>query len=385
VVDQLPAETFLSARDRVAANLLEAGCLLVPRRLILPQLGEGLVQIGWAVVADQFPRQALALSDDEITRRIPHGALVLPLDEIVRQMPPELFVVSAPTVDVSGIEDFPPPFQPHVPPPSARTDGPALDTPVEEMSPRAVTAGPGGGPALLTVVAPGLREDAVADTAVRLLPFLRDVRLAGPVAQATLRGAEATVVLTPLTAAAVTGPVLVTAVASGAPLALLERLALRAAGEARVAGRDRAGSGSHGDPDPPSEPGPGGDLHDAPVPVGVRALAGSLQAFGRLTPTVLGDRAGRLVVYLFLAPGLPALAVGRFCRDLHGALEAAEIGSVSSVVLRLPAHRVVLRTVETTVSCTTLLVVAGGPVDRPGLAHLQVDRAALRLRGAARG
>ncbi|OLC17969.1 MAG: hypothetical protein AUH29_00430 [Candidatus Rokubacteria bacterium 13_1_40CM_69_27] len=480
VVDQLPAEMFLLTRDRVSANLLEAGHLLVPQRLILPQLGEGLVQVGWEVVAEQFPRQALALPDVEIIRLIANGALVLPLDEIVRQMPPELFVVSTPTMDVRGIEDFPPPFQPHVPPPSAMTEELALATPVEEPTdvgeepaePTAVETAPGidavstdaetpseperegslaavlpepspvgldpgpeapaalveaplerqtsstameggetleaqrvaallgpvmsplemhprqgGGATLFTVVSPGLRAEAIADTAVRVLPFLADARLPAPVTQATLRATDAAVVLTPFAAAAVTGSVLVTAVASGAPLALLERLSLRAAGEGRVAGRGGARSGRFGIPDQPREPrsAGAGELRDATVPADVGALADSLRAFGSVTPTVLRDPAGTLLVYLFLRPGLPALPIGQFTRDLHGALEAAEIGSVSSVVLRLETARVVVRTVETTVSCTTLLVVGGGTLDRPGLARLQLDRAATRLRGAPKG
>jgi hypothetical protein len=482
VVDQLPVEIFLLTRDRVSANLLEAGYLLIPQRLILPQLGEGLVQVGWEVIADQFPRQALALPDADITRRIDNGALVLPLDEIVRQMPPELFVVSTPTIDVRGIEDFPPPFQPHVPPPSGMTEEPALETPVEEptdvqeepaepmaietgpapeieavsadaetpseperaaplaavlperspvgldlgpeapaapvesplerrtssraveggetleaqrmaallgpaMSPLEVHPRPGGGATLFTVVSPGLSADAIADAAARVLPFLADARLPAPVTQATLRGTDAAVVLTPFAAADLTGPVLVTAVASGAPLALLERLSLRAAGEGRVVGRGGARSGRSGIPDQPREPRSAGvaELRDATVPADVRVLADSLRAFGSVTPTVLRDPAGTLLVYLFLRPGLPALPIGQFTRDLHAALEAAEIGSVSTVVLRLETARVVVRTVETTASCTTLLVVGGGTLDRPGLARLELDRAATRLREALRG
>lgn len=440
VAEQLPLEAFLLARDRVAANLLEAGYLLVPRRLVLPQLGEGLVRVGWAVVADQFPRQALALSGDEIARQIPNGALVLPLDEIVRQMPPELFVVSAPTIDVSGIEDFPPPFQPHVPPPSATTEEPALEAPIAEpatdrpapadpvavgtatapgvetgsaevgspsgsvameegqtleaqriaaelgplMSPLEVTARPRGGPMLFTVVSPGLSVDAVADTATRVLPFLSDPRLPAPVTQATLRGTAAAVVLTSLVAADAGGPVLVTAVGSDAPLALLERLSLRAAGEGRGP-EGRARSGRRGVADQPGEPGASGDLQEATVPMDVRALADSLQAFGSVRPTVLRDPAETWLVYLFLGPGLPALPIGHFARDLHGALAAAEIGSVTSVTLQLPTRRVVVRALETTVRCTTLLVAGGGTPDRPGLARLELDRAAMRLRGAARG
>ena len=72
----------------------------------------------WSVVAEQFPRQAVAVSDADIAARLPEGVLTLPLDEVIRQLPGDAFALSSPIVDVRGIEDFPPPFQPHVPPPS---------------------------------------------------------------------------------------------------------------------------------------------------------------------------------------------------------------------------------------------------------------------------
>ena len=49
--------------------------------------------------------------------------MTLPLDEVIRQLPGDAFTLSSPIVDVRGIEDFPPPFQPHVPPPSQERQG----------------------------------------------------------------------------------------------------------------------------------------------------------------------------------------------------------------------------------------------------------------------
>jgi hypothetical protein len=115
IAGQLPAGVFHLPADRVAANLLDADHLLVPVRLVASQIGEGFVQVPWSVVSEQFPRQGLALSDMEIARRLPNGALVLPLDEVIRQIPSELFTLATPIVDVRGLEDFPPPFQAHVP------------------------------------------------------------------------------------------------------------------------------------------------------------------------------------------------------------------------------------------------------------------------------
>src|SRR5262249_15224632 len=72
----------------------------------------------------------------------------------------------------------------------------------------------GAGTTLMTVVAPTVSEDAVVQTATRLVPFLRDARLPGRVIQATLTAPGTTLVLTPFGSADAGGSLLVTAVAS---------------------------------------------------------------------------------------------------------------------------------------------------------------------------
>lgn len=111
IAGQLPAGAFHLPLERVAASLPEPGYLLIPRRLVLAQLAEGLVRAGWEVVGEQFPRRLLAMTDGEIVREIPDGQLVLPLDELVPQLPPEIFVPAGPVADLEGIESFPSPFQ----------------------------------------------------------------------------------------------------------------------------------------------------------------------------------------------------------------------------------------------------------------------------------
>jgi len=125
IADQLPVEMFARGREGFHATLRPGVSLLVPRRLLLPYLGEALAPVKWEFVADQFPRDELALSHEEIAGRLPHRSLLLPLDEVVPQIPPHLLALSTPPVDVYGMEEFPPPFQPHVPPPS---ETPAVDT-----------------------------------------------------------------------------------------------------------------------------------------------------------------------------------------------------------------------------------------------------------------
>src|SRR6185295_7196861 len=50
---QLPASAFVWSLDAIAAELADPHHILVPRSIVVPQLGEGAVKVGWEVVADQ--------------------------------------------------------------------------------------------------------------------------------------------------------------------------------------------------------------------------------------------------------------------------------------------------------------------------------------------
>src|SRR5204863_4047588 len=106
-----PADLFVLPANRLAASLREPGVLVVPRRLVMPQLQEGAVEIAWALLEDQFPALAFAVPVIEVRTKLPDWRLTLPLDEIVRQLPHDTFHGTAPTSDAPGIEAFPPPFQ----------------------------------------------------------------------------------------------------------------------------------------------------------------------------------------------------------------------------------------------------------------------------------
>jgi hypothetical protein len=130
VAAELPAEAFRGPLDQVAPRMQHPGALLIPLSRVLPQLGEGLIRVGWDVVAPQFPREQMAVSDAEMIERLPNG-IQLPLDEVIRQISPELFMTGGPAADVSGLESFPAPFQPLLsdpapePPPGAAVQVPA--------------------------------------------------------------------------------------------------------------------------------------------------------------------------------------------------------------------------------------------------------------------
>src|SRR2546430_3153289 len=88
--------------------------LVVPQALIVPQLGEGVVQVEWDVVAGQFPPEVFAVPLSEVAARIVNGRLLLPLDEIVRQLSRDVFAASMARgpVEMPGLEEFPAPFRP---------------------------------------------------------------------------------------------------------------------------------------------------------------------------------------------------------------------------------------------------------------------------------
>src|SRR6266545_4367990 len=91
-----------------------AAAPVVSEAVVLPQLDEGVVQVAWEVVAEQFPAAVFAVAPVEVKERIVNGRLLLPLDEIVRQLPPDVFAASIGRgpVEVPGIESFPVPFKP---------------------------------------------------------------------------------------------------------------------------------------------------------------------------------------------------------------------------------------------------------------------------------
>jgi hypothetical protein len=481
VVSQLPADAFQLPLDRVGANLLEPGYLLIPRRLLAPQLGQGRARVPWSIVADQFPRQALTVSDADIAARLPEGVLTLPLDEVIRQLPADAFALSSPIVDVRGIEDFPLPFQPHVPPPSeerriepaparvperpavaripepepepqpepepvvasepvvevetepepsaaepygvtepvvatepetdiepepepvrfaAVTEREVVPVAVRESEPPHVSAPfverrrraePGRVAALLkpllsalevheqrvgrltvlSVASPELAPDAVVESAAKLASLLDDRRLPAPATQATVRGAQGTVVLTPLGLLAEGAPLLAVAVAPGSPLAYLERAALKAVEAGAVTGGRSSSMNGYAED--------GIDLRDSAVPPHVRTLGESFRAFGPVIPTVLQDRATSLVCYMFLAPGVSARPLAHYARDLREALRGSALGPLESLILRMGEDRLVVREVDAGRGAAALLVAGGGPVDRLGLARLELERAVTRL------
>jgi hypothetical protein len=522
IADQLPAGAFTLPPDRLGANLLEPGHLLVPTRLVVPQLADGYVTVEWEEVADQFPRHALAVNEATMRAGLPEGRFVLPLDEVVRRLPPELFASALPSADIQGLERFPLPFRPIEPDPvmpvvATPPPAPAMDVappPVEEaveiepdpspmpepsrkadepvpateyippflaaeseieygLSSRViepegvpeaaadpepmvvppVEALPAPGPrieasrvetpridpsrverppveaprtetpsvealrpvmpstgdrarqashlaavltpfgaldvgatgiegvTLFTFASGALPADAVLRTAGSTLPFLMSGRAPWKVDQLTVRRAGGAIVLTPLGPIESGGPAMIASVGRVGSLALLEIVCLKAAREHRL-----AYPAAPARREPPS-PAPSAAHYETRNGGGLSLgfLAGDLDAFGRVAPTVLRDSAGGNEVCVFLAPGEDSRAVAGFSVDVCRALvlegDEPALGALQSVTFRLGERRLVVRPVKGTPGRFSVLVAAGEAVDRPGLAHRQLERAAALLRG----
>lgn len=236
------------------------------------------------------------------------------------------------------------------------------------------------GVTLFTFASGALPSDAVLRTAASVLPFLMSGRAPWAVDQLTVRREGGAIVITPLGSVESGGPAMVASVGRVGSLALLEIVCLKAAREHRLAfpGASRREPAAPAAPTAQYETRKAGGLS-------LGFLTGDLDAFGPVAPTVLRDSAGENEVCVFLAPGGDSRAVAGFSVDVCRALVAGDepaLGALQSVTFRLGERRLVVRPVKGTPGRFSVLVAAGEAVDRPGLAHRQLQRAAALLRSA---
>src|SRR5262245_33647181 len=169
VADQFPPGAFAVAPADLGPRLRTPGHFLIPRSIVLPQLLEGAVRVSWDVVAPQIPADVLALTAEEIGRRLAAG-LTLPLDEIVRQLPADLFALAGPSVDVRSLEDFPMPFQPQTAP-----SEPAAPSAAPPVPPAARNAG-----AANENARPAPREAGASRASAEAAACLAELKLEAP-------------------------------------------------------------------------------------------------------------------------------------------------------------------------------------------------------------
>jgi len=205
-------------------------------------------------------------------------------------------------------------------------------------------------------IAPTVPRDAVTAVAARVAGLLGGA--AGE--QVTVRTARAAIVVTAAPTA-----IVVAARRPGAPVALLELRAARAAG---LSGRPREGAGV-----PPRA------LSSLAVDPRVAGVAGTLGAFGVVEPAVFTDVGGSARVYVFREPGREAEHLGELALAVWeglGRTREGDLGALASVVFRQGRRRILVRSID---GRGTTLLAAAGPVAQPGRAWREVDRAAAVL------
>jgi hypothetical protein len=210
---------------------------------------------------------------------------------------------------------------------------------------------------LVAFVEPAVSRDAVTAVAARVAGLLG----AAAGEQVTVRTARAAIIVS-----AAPTPVVVAARRPGAPVALLE---LRAARAASQAGRASEGAAL-----------PSRTLSALTVEPRVAAVASALAAsFGLVDPAVLADAGGGARVYVFRESGREAAHLGQLALAVWEGLGRAsdgDLGTLVSVVFRQGRRRIFVRPVG---GRGTALLAAAGPVARPGRAWRDADRAAAAL------
>ena len=228
------------------------------------------------------------------------------------------------------------------------------------------------GVTLYRLVGPDVPADALRDVAAQLGGPLRKGWSGRGLDQITVRGATTAVVLTALGDPDGAGAILVAGTRRGPGLALVELLGRRGAAAWSTT---RGATHGAGLPDEELvEPIEGEDL---------ARIAAGLGAFGTVAGRCFaGDAA---LVYAFVDPAVEGPDVAEFARELVDAVASAgvaELEPIESVSARCGAEQLVVRPVVRARGVPRL-VVAAGPVERPGLAQHQVERAAALLASEA--
>ncbi|HEU4369686.1 MAG TPA: hypothetical protein VFV05_15810 [Methylomirabilota bacterium] len=428
IAAQLPPDAFLLPAERLAESLREPHQLVVPRRLVVPQLREGVVEVAWPLIEDQFPELAFAVPPAEMRHRFSGWVLSLPMDEVVRQVPPELWRLETPAADLSDIGQFAAPFDP-VPPvaapvaaseptpvrviaeprapapaviaavavpaplapePSAIEPGPIPVPPVpptaevadEESEALARTLALGlaplgafdwqtqrvGGRALVSFVPPSLVREPIDALAVRAAA-LAEYLAPWAVEQMTIRTAHVACVLTPLGGRGC----LAAGVRRNGAVAMLELLSARAA---RTTGAGPAVAAPVTALKPATMAPAGGGNGHRRLAEAARALA----PFGPVASSVAAAEDAAPGVYVFAGHDGGLLA--GVARAVHAALVAGHdhdaLGRLESVELRRGRERAVMRPLRAHAGAPAMLA-ASGEVALAGRAHRAAAHAAALL------
>jgi len=329
----------------------------------------------------------------------PAATVAAPPPAVVESPAPVATPVSAPPVAPGVIQERPSPrperspaagatpsVSPAAPPAPAITTAPEvtrgdlsrLSSLLSQWDALVVDEARIGGFTVITAGAAGLAGETLTSAAGTLSTLLA-AHAPWPVEQVTLRAVGGALVLTPVGSSWATGAVIAVGLRSGGSLARLEMLARRAAAGLAVS---EATGHPHRPPDGTGLP----RLEPGPEPASGSEVAEALDAFGKLTASSFRDIERGALVHCFLPPEAAAAPLAAFGCALVAAMSvegpAGGFGSFHSAVLRSGPKRLEVRRLPSAAGAAAVLLVGGADTGRPGLARLQVERAAARLLGA---
>lgn len=109
ILTQIPPDTLGMSIDQIVTKLRTPGKIMVPQRVVIPQLSEGVIEVEFVRIAPQFPPKTFIQPVEEIAKKLPHGGKVeLLLKEVIIQLPLDVFSGyehKKPEEDVSGIPE----------------------------------------------------------------------------------------------------------------------------------------------------------------------------------------------------------------------------------------------------------------------------------------
>jgi hypothetical protein len=377
ISSQLPADAFLLPMNRVAETMRSPHEVLVPRTLVVPQLGEGVVEVAWALVEDQFPALAFALELSEIHKRYPDLRLSLPLDLVVKQLPPGLYTAPAPPVMVEGLEHYPLPFQP--------TSGAPVEIPAARRS-RAARATP---PPVVLLPPPVVVPEAPA----RIVPAPAVIAPPPPIVvpEAPARIAPAPAVIAPPPPVVV--PEAPAKIAPAPPVVVPAPPPVVPRAPARIAPAPPVVA-----PAPPAVAAPIVQAAAADLVAEANRIGARLTAFGPLDAAA--HQVGEATVLSLVTPQLPRQAIERAaarCAPLLRAAQQVTIrteraamvlmreGAAVVVVALRPHSPVALLEILATRACVDKPRVRERPVAEGGLAAADIDSRVAALGEALQG
>jgi hypothetical protein len=112
ILSQLPPDSLGMTVDQIITKLRTPGKVMVPRRIVVPQLSEGIIEVEFLKLVPQFPSKAFLQPVENIAEKLPHkGKVELSLKEVISQLPLEIFASHESKKPEDDVSPIPEPFE----------------------------------------------------------------------------------------------------------------------------------------------------------------------------------------------------------------------------------------------------------------------------------